>query len=171
MKLETGDIVLFDSRAKLKSPSSWVVPFIKFFTKSDVNHAEIIMGDDTWGARPKGILHNSYEEELNDERIVVLRPRFKFDTERLCSEIKACDGKPYDYSALLFHQLLFQTTHIWLGRNGGRAKGKLYCSEFVAYLYRNEVPYFAEYWKITPADIYEIRNSYFDVVFEGLYKK
>jgi hypothetical protein len=63
-------------------------------------------------------------------------------------------GKPYDYTALIKHQVIFQVARWfglekWIGRtNKTGADNKIYCSELIAIAYG-----FDRWWTYTASDL------------------
>ena len=60
---------------------------------------------------------------------------------------------PYDLKSLFITQPIYQLTGKWVGRPEEKADTKMYCSEYVSWVFSLE-----EWWKNSPQKVYEIMN-------------
>jgi hypothetical protein len=170
MKIEdfrNGDVILFHTPIKWYSPMSWLSGLIRVFTKCRYNHVGVVV--ENWGvpflneALASGIINTPLKDRLDGRLIRVIRPINTID-EYLFA-IKANDklGKtPYDFSGLLWFQLIYQLTGHWLGHTGDHADKRMYCGEYVAYMYSD---IFERWWQTAPSDIHKSKE--FLTLFEG----
>jgi hypothetical protein len=166
MILQTGDIVYFRTRARLLNPLTWIAPPIRFFAKIKYNHVGVIV--ENWDvpfvneAVEKGVISINSLDRIKG-KVMIKRPLFEIDERKFAVKANSMLGKTgYDFSALLIHQLIFQTTGIWMGRKGNKAAKRMYCYEYVAWCYNKLFP---EWWKISPINM--INHKDFETVFEG----
>ena len=113
MELKTGDIILFRTPFKVFNPISYLSASIRFFASIKYNHAGIIIKN--WDvpfvneAVGRGVISMPYIDRKAD-KIKILRPAFDINEKELAQKANSALGKtPYDFSGLLFWQLLFQT--------------------------------------------------------------
>lgn len=68
-------------------------------------------------------------------------------------------GKRYDYVSLLFSNLIYMFTGIWIGTKNSNS---FFCSEYVAYVYNilTNAEQFKEWWSVSPAHLYHKVNEY-----------
>lgn len=74
-------------------------------------------------------------------------------------------GKGYDNKGTLIDQLIFQVSGRWTGHTGSYAKDKFYCSEYVAYCLNEVLGTHPNWYKTSPADLYNEKR--FKTVFTG----
>jgi len=61
---------------------------------------------------------------------------------------------PYDFKVLLWYQPIYQLAGKWKGKTGPDAEGKMYCSEFVAWVYG-----FPKWWELSPGELFNELNQ------------
>lgn len=165
-KLKTGDLVTeYTKFSPIKHPLSILSALIRIFQwischkweYAKWNHSGIILkeGEELYvvDAISKGIVKRPLEEWLDPERKVWA---FWRETSRISSRtslairIRSYIGFKYDFTALFLHQLVYRLTFksLWIGKTKGKAKDRLYCSEFYAMIWE----YF-EWWKMSTSDI------------------
>ena len=166
---KTGDIILFHTQVKWYSPISWLSWQIRFFTKCRYNHVGVVISN--WHqpflneAIETGVISIPIKDRLSGCDIRVIR--YVNPIAEIDFAIKANDKlghTGYDFSGLLFYQLIYQLTGHWLGHTGKAAEGRMYCGEYCAYLYPTIFEY---WWKTAPSDIHNSRE--FTTLFEGKY--
>jgi len=76
----------------------------------------------------------------------------------------------YDFLSLLFFQPIYQITGIWIGRKHNKNHdARLYCSEYVAWIYNQYNGMFCDFFKISPGII--ANDNRFRTLYVGLAKK
>lgn len=165
MRLQTGDIVLFRTPFKWYNPISYLGAAIRFFTKYPYNHVGVVVSN--WGklfineAIEKGVISIPVENRFKGEDVLILRDPIGIDEEVFARRANSFLGNTgYDFTSLLMFQLIFQVTKTWIGRTQEKAKKRMYCSEYVAYLYGIN-----NWWRVSPDRINN--GGTFNVVFEG----
>jgi len=167
---KTGDIILFHTPVKWYSPMSWLAGLIRVFTKCRYNHVGVVILN--WGvpflneATATGVTTMPLKDRFGDSPIRILRYNnpIKEDTFAIKANDKV-GHTGYDFSGLLWFQLIYQLTGHWLGHTGAAAEGKMYCGEYAAWMFPKAFP---EPWKTAPSVIYN--STKFKVKFEGMYK-
>lgn len=171
MEFRTGDIILFHTKVRWYKPLTWLTAAIRFFSKSYYNHAGtvVINWDVTFlnEAIETGVISIPLKDRLDGKDIKVLRRKTMRVTEKVfATKANSKLGHTgYDFSGLLWYQLIFQLTGCWLGHTGKAAEGRMYCGEYSGWTHQDLFP---EYWKTAPADI--DRNEGFLTIFKGIYK-
>ena len=170
IQIQAGDVFSVYTPFKFKRPMSWLSSLIRVITKDKYSHSAIAV--EIWGrificeALAKGIVMKPIEEWPQGDMIAVSRPNFSFDKKAF--NIKALSkvgNTGYDYSSLIFYQLIYQITGKWMGWTSAtvRATNKFYCSEFVGWLYDSIFP---DWYKTKPENIYDDKRS-FIIIYEG----
>lgn len=146
--LRTGDILLYRSNHLLGK-------LIRFFTRSTVNHAGIVV--ELWGelfvaeSEAKGFVLNRVADSIRGRDILVRRHLISVNTRSFAILIAGMVGKHrYDYFSLLFFQVVYAVTGKWIGKEDKHASKRLYCSEAVAYIYNKEISIMRNWWEYTP---------------------
>lgn len=168
MKLEdfkTGDIILFHTKFVWYKPLSWLSALIRFFTKSYYNHVGVVVRN--WDvpfineAVETGVHAVPLVDRIGSHQIRVIRPIKGVDERTFAVRANSKIGHTgYDFSGLLFYQLIFQLTGHWLGHTGVHAEGVMYCGEYAGFCHAE---YFHNYWKTAPSD--ENKSEYFFEVY------
>jgi len=152
--LKTGDILLVSSH-------SWLAKKIQFFQKNKWNHAGIVI--ECWGewficeADKKGICLTALDDYLNsDKSLMICRPQFDYDEKKISTfMLPYCGHVGYDYSSLLFFQLLAQVFGKWVGKKGDEAARRFYCSEWCAFVHNQFNQSIFPFWySVAPKDIF-----------------
>lgn len=151
--LRTGDVILFHTKFKITNPLTWVPVFIRLFLNTRYNHVGVIVSN--WGrlflneAAEKGIVAIPIEERLKGKEFIVLRPIQDVNEKEFAIEANSYLGSKYDFLSLFVYYPIYLLTGSWIepfrSKNNRR---KLFCSEYVALLYK-----IAKWWKINPKDI------------------
>lgn len=171
-EFQTGDIILFHTPIKWYNPLTWITPIIRFLTKSYYNHVGVVVCN--WGvpflneAIETGVITIPLKDRLSGKNIRVIRHGSGGVKSERGFAIEANDKlghTGYDFSGLLFYQLIFQLTGCWFGHTGKHAEDRMYCGEYVAYLYRY---IFEKYWLTAPSVIDSSKE--FSTIFKGIYK-
>ncbi len=149
-KLKTGDILHCTG-------SSLLSKLIRKFTKSRYSHTAIVI--ECWGqpyvvgAQKNGVNVRHYEEWLKEYKydFIVSRPIFSFKPHQLSIKSFSKVGVTrYDFASLLWYQPKYIITGKWKGKNKPDADKRMYCSEYVAWIY--DLP---SWWKLSPNEVYQ----------------
>jgi len=156
--IQPGNILLYRSEKLLSK-------LIRFFQKCPYHHAGIVV--ELWGelfvaeSNSHGLTVNKLEDSIKGSQILILQPQFEIDYIQINKFVIPILGKhKYDIMSLLVFQLYYTLTGVWLGKHDEHASKRLYCSEFVAYVYHRLYDVFHEWWKTNPRMIFE--NSSFN---------
>jgi len=158
VELREGDILHCMS-------NGWLAKLIKFFTRSKINHTALVLNiygklfivdSQIKGTNPRPLIEWAKKYNYTYE---ISRPKnFSIGHKKLA--ISAFGHTPYDFASLIF-QAWYQITGKWIGKTYEEAKKRMYCSEFVAYVFQMH-----KWWKMSPAKLYEeTRNN---INFENL---
>jgi len=169
--VRTGDIVLFRTPFKLWKPASWLSALIRYFAKIKYNHVGVVVSN--WNvpfvneALGRGVIPSPFKDRVIGVQVKILRPNFYladgFEKAFATKANSKLGITGYDFSGLLFFQLVYQIFGVWIGtKNKKRAEKRMYCYEYVGWCYSNLFP---DWWKINPAKISDIAN--FSSLFEG----
>ena len=146
-ELKAGDVLHCRSRG-------FVARGIQLFTKSRINHTAMvielygkkyIIDSQRDGTNPRPI-----EEWLNkfSYQFSVHRPVQDIDIDAVQERALSMSGhSPYDFASLLIYQPIYILFGKWKGRREEKAERRMYCSEFVAWVYEYE-----KWWKLSPAE-------------------
>lgn len=150
--LKSGDVLHCTSNGVLGR-------LIQKFTKSKINHTALIL--EVWDSlfiadsQVDGTNLRPFEEWVKKYNYIyeISRPKqFPITLrERAMSKI---GHTPYDLKSLFITQPIYQLTGRWVGRPEERADTKMYCSEYVSWVFSLE-----EWWKNSPQKVYEIMNT------------
>ncbi len=169
VELKAGD-VLCTATPVGWSPISWLCGAIRKVTGSAWSHCAVVV--ELWGrlyvaeALATGIVVRPLADWPRDVAVCVMRPVGQVDVPDFCTRAMSKVGHTgYDYSSLLWYQLVYQLTGHWIGRTSAsrKAADRLYCSEYVGWLYQTEFP---RWWCASPKDV-RANVTGFSVVFEG----
>lgn len=148
--LQTGDVIIFHDPLIWHSPMTWLCWAIRKVTKSYWNHAGVVIED--WGvpffneAEAQGVMSDPIADRLVGYTIYVRRPVVPVDEKAFAVKANNKLGVTGYFFAGLVYQLIFQWTHCWTGpASQERAATKMYCSEYVAFLYNMD-----KFWEVTP---------------------
>ena len=151
IQLKEGDVLHCTS-------NGWLAKLIKFFTKSKINHTALVvkMGYHLFiiDAQANGVNVKTVDEWTRKYKYkyIISRPR-EFSSTHKHKAFSRIGITGYDFMALL-NQLWYVLTGIWTGKTHESARHRMYCSEFVAYVFNIE-----EWWKKSPKDVYEIMDK------------
>lgn len=167
-RLKTGMIIGFYTPFKIYKPATWLSALIRLFTGAKYNHWALIVNN--WGvpfvneAKAKGITTSMAVCALSKKKVVILKPKDEFPEHNIARKTNSKLGTTgYDFSSLLFFQLIYQLTGWWIGRvKKEKAEKRMYCTEYVGYVYDM---YFPEWWKTDPKTIED--HHLLVKVFEG----
>lgn len=156
--LKTGDIII--SRTVLSwNPISWLSFAIRMFAKTKYNHASLFVEKYECEAIGRGVTCNSVGARLHGKSIIVLRPINRINREVLIARAESVIGvSRYDFVGLI-HQAIYLTTGKWIGKRDDSAARRMYCFEYVAWVYKHVFPM---WFRITPAEV--IDSKHFEVV-------
>jgi hypothetical protein len=151
--------------------TSFIAKAIQLFCRSRINHTALVISiqnilyvidADGHGVNPK--LFDVWMMK-NNFKFLISRPDPEFYnisdiTNRALSK---AGHTRYDFASLFWHQLKYQVTGKWTGKTRIDAEKRMYCSEFVAWVFN--IPHW--YWS-SPYDVYEwtIRNKHFTLIAE-----
>lgn len=166
-ELLTGDIVLIRSNKILSK-------LIRLFTNGIYSHAEIIIKNWDYnelnGAVKIGIRGTDFYRYCKGKNIAILRKKdiikngLNYQNEKiLATRANSKKGIKYDYWSLLYFQVVYQLFHKWIGRTEEKALKKMYCSEYIAWIFELN-----KWWTKTPQDLYN--EITFEKIFEGKLK-
>jgi hypothetical protein len=159
--LKTGDIVLYRNKSVL----AWL---IRLFTGMRYNHAGIIVGTYLFESLDKGIVKSPLFDNLNGQEVLIKRFELssQFHPEHIESVALHSEGVvKYDFKNLLFNQLIYRLTGLWVGKASTNA---MICTEFVARCYSPHYEFGPDLEKISPKEI--ILNPDFFTIFKGKYE-
>jgi hypothetical protein len=156
--IKPGYILLYRSEKLLSK-------LIRFFQKCPYHHAGVVI--ELWGelfvaeSNSHGLTVNRLADSIKVSTILILRPKFEFDSIAINKFVVPILGKhKYDMMSLIVYQLIYLLTRKWFGRKDVHASKRLYCSEFVAYVFFSLHGIFPDWYKTNPRMIFD--NSNFD---------
>jgi hypothetical protein len=151
-QLKSGDVLHCTSNGVLGK-------LIQKFTKSKINHTALVI--EVWGelficdSQIDGTNLRPFEEWVKKYNYTysISRPLAFPDyyRERAMSKI---GHTPYDLKSLFITQPIYQLTGKWVGRPEERADTKMYCSEYVSWVFN-----LPEWWKNSPQKVFEILSN------------
>jgi uncharacterized protein YycO len=169
--IESGDVGLV-RRYATWNPLSWISAAVRFFTGSRWNHAiafiELPQGLFVIEAVETGVRMCSYynwKQKYGYDLLVIRYCNPEFSKHEIEKRLIFHLGKPYDFTALINHQVVFQVARWfgnrkWIGRtNKSGADEQIYCSELIAIAYN-----FEKWWTYTAEDL---RHENHQVIYEG----
>ena len=148
--LKTGDVLHCAGKRLISKLIRWA-------TKSKFNHTALFI--EIWGqpyiidAQENGVNVKTFEQWVKeyDYKYIVTRPPFEIDTKELSLKAMSKVGTTaYDFEGLLIKQPVELITGKWKKKKGTREQNKMYCSEYVAWVYNIE-----ESYRTSPADFLE----------------
>lgn len=149
MKLKCGDILHCYS-------NSFLSKTIRKMSDSKYSHSAMVI--EIWGkffiidSQARGTTIKTIEDWTKKYQYLysVSRPKYNIDDELKFRAMEKCGDTPYDYVSLLIYQPIYQLCGKWLGKKSDNADRRMYCSEFISYVYK--IPH---YWSNSPQDVYE----------------
>ena len=145
--LKTGDVLHCAGKRLISKLIRWA-------TKSKFNHTALFI--ELWGqpyiidAQENGVNVKPFEqwEKEYGYNYIVTRPPFDIDEKRTAIKAMSKVGlTAYDFEGLLLKQPIELLTGKWKKKKGEHEQDKMYCSEFVAWVY-----YVNDSYKTSPAD-------------------
>ena len=141
---------------------------LRFFTKTKFSHAGIIILN--WDvpfineAIPRGIIASPFLDKYTGHYIRICRPNFSLIEMQVARRANSKIGiTGYDFSSLLWYQLIYQLTGHWFGyTTEEKASERMYCTEYIGWIY-NEI--FPKWHETSPVEV-EVSDK-FITVFEG----
>lgn len=168
--LKTGYIVGFYTPLKWYNPATWLSALIRLFADIKYNHVGIVV--ENWEvpfineAVFKGVIPIEAKSRLKGKHVRIAEVETDMLERQIAVRANSKLGRTgYDFSGLLFHQLILQLFGVWIGRKGEKAGKKMYCYEYVAWIYEE---YFPEWWSINPKFIWG--HPEVKIIFEGKIK-
>ena len=166
LELRTGDIVLSRTPFSWLNPISYLSFLIRKFGQADYNHAALVVSN--WN-KPFinevigiGITSHSFGTRLKGKDIRIIRPNNPPTEKEIANRANEKIGiTKYDFIGLIY-QAIYLTTGKWLGKNYEKAGERMYCFEYVAWVYDTIFPH---WWKVTPSEV--INSKEFRIVLEA----
>lgn len=151
-ELKPGDVVTYRTNLTTKDPISFVSLGVRVFTNCWFNHSAVVVqrGETLFlnEAIAQGVVSRPLSEVLVRpyNKLMIMRPYQVRDdfNERANSKI----GVPYDYWSLLFFQVIYRTTGVWIGPIAGMADRIEQCAEYVSWCH--ELP---EWWRASTKEV------------------
>ena len=142
-QLKTGDILHCTSEG-------FIGRAIRWFTRSRVNHTALVI--EVWNElfildsqadgtnmRPISEWNRKYNYSY-----IIDRPD-EFTTKQRNKAVSVIGHTPYDFKSLLIYQPIYILTGKWRGKTKDAAKNRLYCSEYIAWVFN-----MPQWWKASP---------------------
>ena len=151
IQLKEGDILHCMS-------NGWLAKLIKFFTKSKINHTAIVLKINynlfISDAQIKGVYPIPLQDWIKkyNYKYIISRP-VNWNERYKNRAINRWGKTSYDFLSLLY-QAWYSFTGKWIGKTKEGAKKRMYCSEYVGYIFN-----FPEWWEMSPANIYEYTKN------------
>ena len=154
--IQAGYVLLYRSNKLISR-------LIRFFQKSPYYHAGLVV--ELWGelfvaeSDRHGLTVNRLIDSIKGDGITILQPKFEYDPIQINKFVIPILGKhKYDMMSLFFYQVIYLMTGKWIGRRDEHASKRLYCSEFVAYVFHCLYQKFDDWYKTNPRMIFENPN-------------
>jgi hypothetical protein len=158
-ELKAGDILSCTGKSLLSKA-------IKKISKSKYSHTALVV--EIWGqlfiidSQSRGTTIKTIKDwtKKYNYSYDISRP-IEFTLEMKNRAIEKCGDTPYDFIGLIIFQPIMILTGKWLGKRGKKADKKLYCSEFISYVF--EMP---NRYSNTPQDVYDftIKSKNFKII-------
>jgi len=136
VNVQTGDATAVRRKFNIIRPISYLSWAIRIFTGFRYNHTELLMVKDgivyTVGAHSNGVIKQLFGTYAMDPDLEIEYLKKPEDVIVTNDEVESLIGLPYDYWTLIFFQVIYRLTGLWLGKVGEKSEGKVVCSELVA---------------------------------------
>lgn len=151
--IQPGYILLYRS-------NRFISKAIRYFLKCPYHHVGLVIEvyDELFVAESKrqGLSINRLNDSIKGSKIMVLKPKFDYNPVEIGKFVVPLLGKHrYDIMSLYIFQLIYILTGKWLGKKDEHASKRLYCSEFVAYVFHSLYNIFHDWFKTHPKMIYQ----------------
>lgn len=147
--------------------NGFIARAIQWFTKSRLNHTALILNirDEFFviDSQIDGTNMRPLDEWLKKYNYIykITRPWFNWNKEDIKTRALSMIGhSPYDILSLIWYQPIYQLFGKWKGKRSPEAKERLYCSEFVAWVFNMEI-----WWKASPEFVFKRMKERNDFVF------
>jgi len=176
--LRSGDIIVVRNYLVLWNPISWIGALIRLFTGSPWNHAAMVV--EIWGkkyivesmakgvtVRPVSVWAKS-NWGRRSKTVMILRYAYSFDYKKMnMIAFSKVGHTKYWFLGTLFFQAIYNVTRKWIGPKSEQKAGKkMYCSQFVAWVYDKMFKNFPNWYKTVPNDFTD-RSLEFDLIYYG----
>lgn len=158
-ELKSGDVLHCTSNGILGK-------LIRKFTKSRINHTALVI--EVWGelfiidSQKDGTNPRPFQEWVTkyDYKYKIHRP-IVFSNKEKYRAVSKWGHTPYDFVSLFIWQPIYILTGKWHGRKEPNADSKMYCSEYVSWVF--ELP---NWWKLSPQAAFEemIKSGKFELI-------
>lgn len=146
--LKSGDVLHCTS-------NGWLGKIIKKFTKSKINHTALVI--EVWGeifivdSQKDGTNLRSLDNwnKMFNYEYKISRP-YNFSVDLRNRVVSKIGATPYDFISLILWQPIYILTGKWHGHTRKDAEDKMYCSEFVSWVYSLN-----NWWENSPQMVYE----------------
>ena len=149
------------------NPMSWLSNLIRFFCKTKYSHTGIIVMN--WDmpfineAIGKGVIASPLMDKYKGHNVRISSIEHNLEERYIAQRANSKIGiTGYDFSGLLWYQLVYQLTGHWFGyTTEARASEKFYCYEFVCWTYNTLFP---QWYKLEPKQMNEspLRKTLFE---------
>lgn len=152
--LKTGDTLLYEKTIVIGRIE-------QIITRSKFNHSSIVQLVNGIpyvyeAIAPKFIFRPLTESVAHTKFLVVQRPLFSIDGQKVESLSQPLIGKEYYYLGL-WHQLMHQ---LYGGWKGNRDPNKPYCSKYNAWVYNQLAGIYTDWYKTSPDELFENRVDF-----------
>jgi len=158
-ELKSGDVLHCTSNGVLGR-------LIQKFTKSRINHTALVI--EIWselfiidsqkdGTNPRPfyewVMKYNYKYKIHRPTVFTKDEKFK--------AVSKWGHTPYDFASLLIWQPIYILTGKWHGRKEPRADGRMYCSEYVAWVFDLN-----HWWKLSPQAVFDsmVESGKFELI-------
>lgn len=158
-ELKSGDVLHCTSNGLLGK-------LIQKFTKSRINHTALVI--EVWGelfiidSQKDGTNPRPFQEWVMkyDYKYKIHRP-LNFSNRTKYMAVSKWGHTPYDFASLFIWQPIYILTGRWHGRKEPRADGRMYCSEYVSWVF--ELP---NWWRLSPQAAFDtmIKSGKFELI-------
>jgi len=146
--LKMGDVLHCTSHG-------WLGRIIQKLTKSRINHTALVI--EVWGeifiidAQKDGTNLRSLDNwnKMFSYKYKIHRPK-KFNEDLRNRAVSKIGATPYDFVSLILWQPIYILTGIWKGHTRSHAEDRMYCSEYVSWVYN-----LPNWWELSPNAVFE----------------